>query len=154
MMMMGQMRSRAVVWTAVTVGVTVAVTACSPSSPDRYLPPSPPVVQIVMHDYRYEHPPVFPRGRVVIRAPNLGKVPHEIVVTEEREDAPPIDEQLRGDAPSAAPTFTVVAATPPGQTGTLAVDLVPGRYALICFLQDADGQQHSLKGMSSEFRVR
>jgi hypothetical protein len=44
-------------------------------------------------------------------------------------------------------------ARPPGSTTSVAVDLAPGRYGLVCFLPDPDGQQHAQKGMSSEFRI-
>jgi hypothetical protein len=46
-----------------------------------------------------------------------------------------------------------VADVPPGGNGAVAVDLGPGRYALICFLTDDDGQSHALKGMATEFRI-
>jgi hypothetical protein len=44
--------------------------------------------------------------------------------------------------------------TSPGQTGSFAVDLPPGRYAFISFLIDRDGVSQALKGMATEFMVR
>lgn len=107
-----------------------------------------------MSDYRFEHKPVFPQGRVVIRAPNAGAVDHQLTMVALPEDFPPIAEQLRSENRRAVATVALIPRTPPGRTGTLAVDLAPGRYALICYLEDPDGQQHFAKGMSSEFRVQ
>jgi len=139
----------------VMAAAAMLATACARGSrSEASLPPSPPVVRVAMADYRFEHSPVLPKGRVVIRAPNLGEVDHELVLAGLPEDFPPIDEQLRGDVRRSVRTLATAARTPPGLTGTFAVDLPAGRYAFICFLPDPDGTQHFLKGMSSEFRVQ
>lgn len=51
--------------------------------------PSPPIVEVVMSDYRFEHKPVFPQGRVVIRAANAGRVDHELTMVALPEGFPP-----------------------------------------------------------------
>ena len=71
------------------------------------------------------------------------------------EDFPvTIDAQLNSDKRTAFPTRAYLPSRPPGASGTLATDLGRGRYAIICFVRDADGKEHARKGMSAEFRVR
>jgi hypothetical protein len=107
-----------------------------------------------MTEYRFDHLPEAPAGRVVIRAHNAGSLPHSMVLVQLDEDLPPLDQQLHSDTRRAVPTLAQVPAHPPGSSDTLAVDLTPGRYGFVCFVKDPDGVPHSLKGMSSEFRVR
>lgn len=118
------------------------------------LPASPPVIDVVQLEYRFEHTGSIPRGRVVIRAANHGRLAHDLTLARLPPDFPPIDEQLQGSARRVVPTVASLLAHQPGTTGTFATDLSPGRYAFICFVEDADGVRHSVKGMSSEFRVR
>lgn len=106
-----------------------------------------------MTEYRFEHQPQIRPGRTVFRVVNTGTEPHSLVLVELAEDIPPIDEQLRSPDRRGAATFAQVPERPPGSRDTFAVDLLPGRYALICFTRGADGESHALKGMSSEFRV-
>ena len=107
-----------------------------------------------MSDYRFEHASEAPAGRVVVRVANAGAQPHSLVLVELDEDIPPLDEQLRSEARRGVPTLAQIPERPPGSTDVFAVDLVPGRYGFICFVKDADGVPHYLKGMSSELRVR
>lgn len=71
------------------------------------------------------------------------------------EDFPSsIEDQLRSSTRRALAPLGVLPKRGPGATGTFAVDLAPGRYGLICFVRDADGQPHALRGMGSELRVQ
>ncbi|HVL05109.1 MAG TPA: hypothetical protein VM388_03925 [Acidimicrobiales bacterium] len=106
-----------------------------------------------MTEYRFEHQVEIPPGRTVFRVVNAGAEPHSLVLVELEADVPPIDEQLRSPNRRGAPTYAQVPERPPGSRDTFAVDLGPGRYAFICFVRGPDGVPHSLKGMSSEFRV-
>lgn len=106
-----------------------------------------------MTEYRFEHQAQIPPGRTVFRVVNAGAKAHSLVLVELEEDVPPIDEQLKSPNRRGAATFAQVPERPPGSRDTFAVDLLPGRYAFICFARDAAGESHSLKGMSSEFRV-
>jgi hypothetical protein len=117
------------------------------------LPPSPTNVDVVMTEYRFEHQVEIPAGRTVFRVTNAGAEPHSLVLVELTEDVPPIDTQLRSSERRGADTYAQVPERPPGSRDTFAVDLLPGRYAFICFVRDAGGESHALKGMSSEFRV-
>jgi hypothetical protein len=106
-----------------------------------------------MTEYRFEHQVQVPAGRAVFRVANAGAESHSLVLIALTEDVPPIDVQLRSSDRRGADTYAQVPERPPGSRDTFAVDLVPGRYAFICFVRDAAGVSHALKGMSSEFRV-
>jgi hypothetical protein len=69
------------------------------------------------------------------------------------DDIPPIDQQLRSGNRLVVPTVARLSPRGPGRWGTFAVDLPPGRYAMVCFVKDPDGGQHAQKGMSAEFRI-
>jgi hypothetical protein len=107
-----------------------------------------------MAEYRFDHAPETRPGRVVFRVTNAGSQAHSLVLVELDEDLPPIDQQLHSDVRRAVPTLAQVPERPPGSSDVFAADLVPGRYGFVCFVKDADGVSHSLKGMSSEIRVR
>jgi hypothetical protein len=107
-----------------------------------------------MSDYAFQHPPDVAPGRVVFRISNAGSRTHSMVLVELPEDLPPIREQLRSDVRQPVDNLARLPDRPAGSRDTFAVDLVPGRYGMVCFVADPDGVSHALKGMSSEFRVR
>lgn len=116
-------------------------------------PPPPAVVQVSMDEYRFAYEPPRSPGRIVFDARNDGRVDHQLVLIHLPEGVPSIDRQLRSKDRKVVPTVATLAAREPGRRGTFAVDLDPGRYALVCFVNDPDGQ-HAQKGMSAEFRIR
>ena len=128
--------------------------ACQGSSDEPALPPSPAVVTVTMREYRFEIDRTVPRGRVVFRLVNGGRLRHQPDLIPLAEELPPIDEQVRGQRRAVITPFAGVAGRDPGEVGTFAVDLEPGqRYAFVCFARDPDdGQSHALQGMTSEFR--
>ena len=139
-------------WTIVAAcGAALAGASCSGAA--RPAPSSAPVVDVAMDEYRFDLDGAVPAGRVVFRARNLGRLDHELLLVELPEDFPPVREQLESAKRRAVSNVARVAVRKPGTTGTFAADLVPGRYAMVCFVQDADGGQHAQKGMSAEFRI-
>ncbi len=107
-----------------------------------------------MREYRFEHQPAAPAGRVVFEVANRGRLPHEMTLVRLPPDYPAtIAEQLRAPTRRAAATIAIVFDQRPGERRVFAADLLPGRYGFICFMKDADGQPHSLKGMTSEFQA-
>ena len=134
--------------------LSLLAASCGEENNDAPLPPAPPVVDVTMRDYSYEYSPRIPRGRVVFRAHNAGRRLHEIVLVPLPEDYPPIDEQLRSKTRRPAGILARMHPLTPGATDAFAVDLVPGRYAMVDFITGRDGVIHGLKGSNSEFRVR
>ncbi|HEV2126273.1 MAG TPA: hypothetical protein VGW38_26250 [Chloroflexota bacterium] len=117
------------------------------------LPESPPTITVMMTEYEFLFARPVPAGRVVFWAENMGTVDHELILAPVPDEFPPIDEQVRGEEPRVLQPLYYLRGLPPGRRGSFAVDLSPGRYALICFLPDSEGVPHALKGMTSEFRV-
>lgn len=107
-----------------------------------------------MDDYQFDFDPSVPAGRVVFRLKNTGQDPHHLVLFPLPEDLPPIEEQLRGSQRRLLEPFAGIYDREPGDTGTFAVDLVPGRrYAMVCSIVADDGEPHWRKGMITEFRT-
>ena len=131
----------------------VSVLAASCASATSGLPSPPATVALTMREYRFDFEPDVPSGRVVFDVANAGAADHALTLIRLPEDYPPIDAQLHSDERRPAATLARVPATAPGGGSHFAVDLVPGRYAMVCFVTDADGVIHGLKGMNAEFRV-
>jgi hypothetical protein len=108
-----------------------------------------------MAEFRFDHLPAAPTGRVVFRVRNTGTVEHSLAVLALPEDYPPLNEQLQGDVRRSAGVLAAIPdPRPPGSIDAFAVELAPGRYGLVCNMRTADGVLHAVKGMNSEFRVR
>lgn len=115
------------------------------------LPPQPATVRVAMRDHAFEldpEPPV-PAGRVVFHARNVGEADHELVVVDVADD--PANE---GGGPQVVTSLGVIHARAPGEHGRVAVDLAPGRYALVCLVRDDDGVTHAEHGQRVDFEVR
>ena len=117
------------------------------------LPPPAGEVKVRMTEYRFDFAPDVPRGRVVFDVDNVGTIDHALTLVQLPDDFPPLDQQLHSDERRGVATIARVPSRPPGGGSRFAVDLAPGRYGLICFVADADGVIHALKGMNAEFRV-
>ncbi len=122
----------------------------------QYLPPPPAIVDVVQDDHRFSIKPKgeIPSGRAVFRVHNRGQLTHDLSLVPLPEDMAPINDQLRSGDRRATPTLVRRPSHPPGGGDIFAVDLRPGRYALLCFETDGTGDTpHALVGMAVEFRV-
>lgn len=107
-----------------------------------------------MHDHTFTFDTPVPAGRVVFRFVNEGGVAHSASLVPLPEDLLSLEEQLLGDERREVPNFAEVHARGPGEEGTFAVNLEPGRrYGLVCFLRDDDDVPHARLGMHAEFRA-
>lgn len=132
--------------------LAVGLGACSPAQ-GHALPPPAPDFEVVQREFRFDHQPVVAAGRVVFRVGNAGRLDHELTLVRLPEDFGPIADELASEERRSVATTAYLLPRAPGATGTFAVDLAPGRYALICFIPDAGGVAHYEKGMSSEVRA-
>jgi hypothetical protein len=112
-----------------------------------------PTVDVVAREYGFQYEDRFRSGRTVVRVRNEGQLQHQLVLIYLPPEIPSLDAQLRSSERQVVPTIVSLQPRAPGRTGTFAIDLDPGRYGFVCFVQDPDGVQHVHKGMSSEFRV-
>ena len=140
-----------VTWVA-TAAVAAGITSCRPAGTVETEGPA--QVEVTMSEYRFDYDHAIARGRAVFRVRNEGHEDHEIVVAILPPEVPPIAEQLKGEERRFIPGLATLPVRRPGESNIFALDLAPGRYALLCFVRDKDGTPHARKGMSSEFEVR
>lgn len=118
------------------------------------LPPPPAIVVLTMTEYQFGLDKPVPRGRVVFRVQNKGRRSHLVRLFPWPEDLPPIAEHLKGQERRPISFLAATRAQDAGADTAFAVNLEPGRYAMICNLFDPeDNVPHHLKGMNTEFRV-
>jgi hypothetical protein len=135
----------------VLFAAVLLVAACGGS--DDAFPAPVPSVDVVMHEYGFDYKAELHSGRTVFRVRNAGTVQHQLVLIYLPPEIPSLEAQLRSSERQVVPTVVSLQPREPGRTGTFAVDLDPGRYGFVCFVEDADGVQHVHKGMRSEFRI-
>jgi hypothetical protein len=131
-------------------GVLLAV-SCGDS--DGAFPRPVPTVDVTLREYGFDYESDLDSGRTVFRVRNAGTVQHQLVLIYLPPEIPALDAQLRSSERQVVPTVVSLHPREPGRTGTFAVDLDPGRYGFVCFVEDPDGVQHVHKGMRSEFRI-
>lgn len=118
------------------------------------LPPSgTQVVEVGIREYRFVNPSTLTSGRAVFRAVNEGRIPHQVILVSLPDSPGRSDSEGTGTSRLALVPVVLLPPRPPGRQSTFAVDLIAGRYALVCAIQAPDGQRHAEKGMNSEFRV-
>jgi hypothetical protein len=64
------------------------------------------------------------------------------------------EEQFRSENRIALMPIMNLPRQAPGSTAVFALDLAPGRYGLVCFVDDPDGASHAAKGMTAIVTVR
>lgn len=114
--------------------------------------------RMLLREYDFDIAPALTAGRHTIRVENGGTQPHHVAIVRlgagrSAEDALAWMRTMQGDAPDEMVGGTTAIAA--GQVNYVTVDLVPGDYALICFIPDAtDGRSHAQHGMLRTVRVR
>lgn len=140
-------------WGVISV-LGLLVSSCGGDGEGAPLPPPPQAVQVQMREYGYAYDRSIASGRTVFRVRNAGRLSHELVLIPLPKNFPPINVQLRSKTRQVIAPLAHLQPVQAGGSGTFAVNLAPGRYAMVCFLKDREGVSHARKGMSSEFRVR
>ncbi len=130
----------------------VVVPATAPSAP---APASAITMDLV--DFGFDLSAPLTAGEHVIKVTNSAQQPHEFALVRLDEGKTMADlgawaATLAGAMP--AKPLGGLAPMAPGGTGYIRVQLVPGNYALLCFLPDAtDGKLHLEHGMVREFTI-
>jgi hypothetical protein len=130
-----------------------AVLAASCGGSDDAFPDPVPTVDVALREYGFDYKAELDSGRTVFRVRNTGTRQHQLVLIYLPPEIPSLEAQLRSSERQVVPTIVSLPPRDPGRSGTFAVDLDPGRYGFVCFVEDADGVQHVHKGMSSELRI-
>jgi hypothetical protein len=115
------------------------------------------VVTVVASDYAFHAPARIPAGLTTFRLTNKGPSLHHIQLVK-LEEGKTVDDFLAAlKAGGPPPTWASMAGGPnppePGHVAVASVALEPGNYAIVCFVPDADGVPHLMKGMARGITV-
>jgi len=114
------------------------------------------VVHVIGEDFKFEAPDVIPAGLTEFRFLNKGPALHHMSVLK-LTDGKTVDDLRAALAnPGPPPTWVQELGGPnapvPGLEANATMNLEPGNYALICFV-DIDGPPHFTKGMVRALKV-
>jgi hypothetical protein len=145
------------------VSAIALAAALAGAHPSDMAPPAgkaPAVVTITATDFAFQAPDTLEAGATTFRLANMGKEMHHAFLIRLEQGKTPRDlaEAMKGgDGPF--PTWAVPMGGPntsapgSGLATEATVDLVPGRYLMLCVIPSPDGVPHLAKGMSKEFVV-
>jgi len=111
------------------------------------------VVKLVDYDFQFSTP--LTTGHHVIRIENAGPQIHELVLIKLEPGKTPED-FAKYDGKGPPPGMPLNGASPmsTGVSNTVSVDITPGDYALICFVEDSkDRKPHFMHGMVKTIKV-
>ncbi|MEO7997541.1 MAG: hypothetical protein ABI852_08855 [Gemmatimonadaceae bacterium] len=118
------------------------------------VPTTPPVITITAKDFAYESPDTATGGMVTIKLVNQGPSMHhvQLIHLTDGKTAADLEAGLKASKPgSPPPPWAVPVAGPnspvPGGESSITEQLEVGNYAVICFIPDAAGVPHFMKGM-------
>jgi hypothetical protein len=116
-----------------------------------------PVVTVVAKDFSYVAPASIPAGPTTFRLVNHGPSVHHLTIIRLNAGKTVQDLVAAFSHPGPPPAWAVAEGGPnavdPGTVSEAIVDLAPGNYALVCFVPDANGVPHMMKGMVSAMKV-
>jgi len=113
---------------------------------------------LTLTNYKFTFSKTPTAGKHVIRVVNKGTQIHEAVIfrLDAKKTGEDIFKWVGGGMQGPPPAAPVGGISPesPGKRNLLIVNLVPGNYALLCFVPDAkDGNPHAAHGMIHDFKV-
>jgi uncharacterized cupredoxin-like copper-binding protein len=126
---------------------------------ERYLPEEPPdersTVDVRLTDFAFElsQNTIANARYVVLRGQNDGDVPHEIIVVRLPAGST-VEEALTGAVSEEQIEFVGQTSLAPGQDDDLVlVNLEPGAYTLLCFIDEPGGVPHAARGMVAQLTI-
>jgi hypothetical protein len=152
-------KGRPVVRTVPVVIVGVALSVAAITSTAAAAPKTLRTLTIKATEFSYSTPRTASAGWTRITIRNRGGEQHEAQVVRLNPGVTFV--QLQVAAAGGKPNSLLALVTPvggpnavaPGRSATTVDDLVPGHYALICFLYSPDGTEHVAKGMVAPLTV-
>lgn len=117
------------------------------------VPVTPEVVEVRLDEFdiAVDHDVVDP-GRVVFGVRNIGDIDHELTLVALPDDVRGVAEWLE-TVGGTIPIYSTKNRAP-GEGVTFAADLAPGKYGLLCVLQESvDHVSHHDQGMVADLRV-
>ncbi|HWG34517.1 MAG TPA: hypothetical protein VN650_10140 [Gemmatimonadaceae bacterium] len=132
--------------TAATVATAAATTAAAPN-----------VVTVQARDFSYDGPSEIPAGMTTFKLVNDGKDLHHLSIIRLDSGKTLKDLEAALALPAAPPTWAVPMGGPnapdPTKESNATLDLTPGNYAMVCFVDVPGGVPHFAKGMIKAFTV-
>ncbi len=117
----------------------------------------PVVIDVVGMDYSFVMPDTIAAGPTTFRFRGKGTEPHHMTILRLEEGRTLADVMAippQGPVPSWLVLMGGPNPPPADEVNLTTIDLVPGRYVVVCFIPSAsDGMPHVAKGMSHEFTV-
>jgi hypothetical protein len=133
-----------------TTGAMSATTAAT-------VAPTPNVVTVHAKDFSYDAPSTLPAGMTTFHLINDGKVLHHINIIRIDSGKTLADLKHELAMPAAPPAWVAELGGPnavgPAQEASATLNLVPGSYAIVCFVDQPGGVPHFAKGMIQPFTV-
>lgn len=126
-----------------------------PSQTRTAMPPADVVLTLTDYDFKFSTP--LTAGEHVIEVRTVAPQPHEVVIIQ-LAPGKTLDDMMGWVSkpigpPPGKPIGGTVGLTP-GRVNTIALNLEPGEYALVCFLPDhKDGKPHFMHGMMKQITV-
>jgi len=138
---------------------TATSAAAEPTEEDTAVEPG--TLPITTLEYRFEAPPSISGGLTAVTLTNPGGEDHQgqLVLLNEGVTVDQLGAALNSDPSGAAALQLVTVAggtnvvPAGGGTTEVIVDLDPGTYAMLCFVENAEGTPHFALGMLSELEV-
>ena len=118
------------------------------------------VVNVVAVEYGFGGiDATLPAGETEFTFTNDGEEPHEMTLIPLTEDAPPLDELIKGSEKEASKYFAGKPEHTDAKAGeegkSITVDLKPGVYAYVCFVSTKQSEKpHAFLGMRGTFEVQ
>jgi hypothetical protein len=145
---------------SLAASATLACSASDTESADTPIPPTPNVVTFTALDFAFDGPTEIPAGLTTFRLVAAGKEIHHLVLVK-LENGKTFDTLMTTFAsmtgPGPMPSWMVFAGGPnapaPGMESNATMNLEPGSYALLCFVDTPDKVPHFMKGMSRPLTV-
>lgn len=117
----------------------------------------PNVVTVVANDFSFQAPTQIPAGLTKFVLKGQGKEIHHATIAKLEEGKTVADLMAAFKTPGPTPSWVTFVGGPnvpdPGAEANATVDLTPGNYALICFVDTPDKVPHFAKGMVHGFTV-
>jgi len=118
---------------------------------------APSVVTIRAKDYAFDAPAEITGGTVTFHYFNDGPDLHHVQLIRLAEGKTVADLLQAMKAPGPFPSWATVAGGPnvvdPGNELTATIDVMPGDYAIVCFVDTPDHVPHLMKGMAQALKV-
>lgn len=118
---------------------------------------SPHELTIIARDYAFEAPASVAAGLTTVRLENKGPDLHHVQLLHLLEGKSAHDALTALGTTSPLPAWIVFAGGPnasaPGTSATTTLDLAPGRYLIVCFVDTPNHVPHMARGMTRELTV-